>query len=68
MKENKQEILDLLLPCMRMTRAGQELTALTFDAWEETVTAEYATGETEEVNVACDSGAAMIYDVVRALI
>lgn len=66
MTEDKQKILDLLVPALQATRDQADLTALEYDAGHELVTARY-TGGTKTVNVAMDSGIAMIRDVLKAM-
>ena len=64
--ENKQDILDALVECLKLTRDQQDLEQLIYTEDNETVTVAWANGGTS-VNVACDSGIAMIRDVLRAL-
>ena len=64
--ENKQDILDALVECLKLTRDQQDLEQLIYNEDNETVTVAWANGGTS-VNVACDSGIAMIRDVLRAL-
>lgn len=66
MTEDKQKILNLLVPALQATRDQADLTALEYDAERELVTARY-TGGTKTVNVAMDSGIAMIRDVLKAM-
>lgn len=61
--ENKQDILDFLLPALQLTRACEDLCSLEYDEELEIVTATFAKG-TRKINVACDSGIAMIRDVL----
>lgn len=65
--ENKQEILDKLLPALQATRIFRDLASLDYDPQTEMVTAAYDGGATLRVNVAGDSGFAMIKDVLRLL-
>ena len=64
MSEDKQAILDALLPALRLTRDGRKITNI------------FLIGETvficfgkysRTVNASGDSGIAMIYDVVRKI-
>lgn len=55
--ENKQRILDLLLPALQETRNLYEL-----------VYAKFASGNYKIVNVALDSGTAMIADVIKQIV
>ena len=63
--ENKQEILDKLLATLQATRIFRDLASLEYEP--EMVTAIYEGGATLRVNVAGDSGFAMIKDVLRLL-
>lgn len=63
MTEYKQDILDFLLPALQWTRACADLCSLEYDEEEEVVTAIFAQGS-KKINVACDSGIAMIRDVL----
>ena len=65
--ENKQEILDKLLATLQATRIFRDLASLEYEPEQEMVTAVYEGGATLRVNVACDSGFAMIKDVLRLL-
>lgn len=69
MQENRQEILDALLPALKLTRAGQFVESLTIVEKYWVKIAESADGMrfTHCVNIGCDSGAAMILDIVREL-
>lgn len=66
MNENKQEILDALCECLKLTRDQYDLEELIYDEDTEQVTITWANGGTS-VNVACDSGVAMIRDVLKAI-
>ena len=66
--ENKQEICDRLLLALQKTRAMNDLKDLDYHVWpEEEVWAVFRDGYQKKINVACDSGLAMIKDVIRAL-
>ena len=65
--ENKQEILDKLLLCLKETRDAGDIIALEYDKVKEIVTAYFLSGGTRKINVAMDSGVAMIRDVMRGL-
>ena len=67
MEENKQLICHLLIPALRATRSLHDLIALEYDGKEETVTAEFASGGKKTVNVAADSGTAMIADIIKGI-
>jgi hypothetical protein len=64
--EDKQRILDLLCETLHATRAQYDLQDLRYNAEKDTVLAVYENGAIE-VNVAMDSGIAMIRDVLRAI-
>lgn len=66
--ENKQEILDLLLPALQATRNLYDLEDLEYDAERETVIATFRNGYKKTANVAMDSGTAMIRDVVKQIV
>ena len=63
--EDKQKILDLLLPALQATRDKCDLQDLRYFPDKEAVMAVYEEG-TLMINVAMDSGIAMIRDVLRA--
>ena len=68
MTEDKQAICDALLPALKLTREGAEIEALRYSKEHENVTIAYPDGITP-VNVEdLDSGAAMILDIVKALL
>lgn len=65
--EDKQKICDLLLATLQATRSGADLTELTYNSTAEVVILTFEDGYTKECNVACDSGCAMINDIMRAI-
>ena len=65
MEENKQEILDRLCFAIQATRDQQDLKKLIYDEDHEKVIICWDEGGTS-VNVAMDSGIAMIRDVLKA--
>lgn len=65
--ENKQDILDFLLPALQLTRACEDLCSLEYDEEMEIVTATFANGS-RKINVAMDSGIAMIRDVLAHIV
>lgn len=67
MEENKQAILDALLPALKLTRAGADIMGLHYDKEKEQVTISYYGSCNDSVNVNMDSGAAMIIDVAKAV-
>lgn len=66
--ENKQRILDLLLPALQETRNLHDLVELEYRADRELVYAKFTSGNYKIVNVAMDSGTAMICDVVHRIV
>jgi len=66
--ENKQEILDLLLPALQATRNLGDLVSLTYDSETEMVAAVFANGSSKLANVAMDSGTSMIRDVIKQIV
>lgn len=63
---SKQVILDLLLPAIQATSAGDDVTALRYDPEKEVVHVDFECQRSGRViNVAMDSGWAMIKDVVK---
>lgn len=67
MSEDKQLICDLLLAAYHKTRGACDMVSLIYDEDTERVTAAFKGGGTCEINVACDSGVAMIYDIAKNL-
>lgn len=67
--ENKQHICDLLTAVISETRAGDDLSWLEYDEDEEVVKVYFNqnTFPSKVINVACDSGWAMIRDIVKRL-
>lgn len=67
-KGSKQAILDKLCEVIHMTTAGSDLVALRFDEKSETVHADFECAyDARQINVAKDSGWAMIKDVIQNL-
>lgn len=67
MNENKQKIMDLLAEALKETRGASDLVSLDYDAKKERVTAIFAGGGKRLINVAMDSGTAMIRDVMMQI-
>ena len=67
MEENKQEICNLLAATLQATSNASDLVALTYRDEDETVEVLFASGGKRVVNVAMDSGTAMIRDIMRGL-
>lgn len=65
--ENKQTILNLLLPTLQATRNLYDLISLDYDKEKEIVIAHFANGK-KLVNVEGDSGTAMIKDILKKII
>ena len=68
MKENKKLIIAYYLRCLQLTNAGDGLQAIALSEDEETATLIFESGAKKAVNIACDSGIALIQDIARALI
>lgn len=68
MGENKQDILDKLLPALQATSGLYDLVALQYNYDSESVTATFASGAEKKANVRMDSGTAMIRDVVGQIV
>lgn len=64
MREDKQKILDLLLPALQATRNLHDLRSLELDAEQELVYATFESGYQKIANVAGDSGTSMIRDII----
>lgn len=67
MTENKQKICDLLLITLQATSNAADVLSLTHDKESETVTVTFLSGGKRVVNVAMDSGTAMIRDIMANL-
>ena len=65
--ENKQLICDRLLECLYLTRQLSDLIDLDYIKESEIVVAHFEDGGKREINVACDSGIAMIKDIIRGI-
>ena len=65
--EEKQKILDLFLPALQATRAGEDVKLLAITDYHRIVEVHFNSSAVRKVNVDCDSGIAMIVDVCRAL-
>ena len=66
-EEDKQEICNLLCRALQATRNACNLVSLDYDPARETVTVLFMGGGNRQINVACDSGTAMIRDIMRHL-
>ena len=69
LREDKQAILDALKVTLSLTRAGDDITALNYDKEREEVQVHFNNSSfaARRINVAADSGIAMIRDVMRGL-
>lgn len=67
MTENKQKICDLLLITLQATSNAADVLSLIYDEESETVTVTFLSGGKRVVNVAMDSGTAMIRDIMANL-
>lgn len=65
--ENKQEICDRLLPALQKTRALHDLEDLEYRVDPKEEVWAIFRGGVRKINVAADSGLAMIRDIVEAL-
>lgn len=63
----KHDICRALLPVLRMTRALRDLEDLEYQGDTEEVHAVFRGGYTKKINVACDSGLAMVKDIVNEI-
>ncbi|MCD8207994.1 MAG: hypothetical protein LUD72_08670 [Bacteroidales bacterium] len=64
--EEKQKICDLLLPTLQATRGGSTVERLEWDEKQECVFIYFKKG-VRVANCACDSGLAMIKDILRQI-
>lgn len=65
MKENKQQICDALMEVFKLTRERDNIVSLEYDVNTEIVCVHYASGFKLLINVAMDSGMAMIKDIMN---
>ena len=66
--EDKQKILDLLLPALQATRNLADLVGLEYREDRELVYAKFASGNQKIVNVAMHSGTVVIRDVIEQIV
>lgn len=64
--ENKQAICDALCKTLQLTRSGSDISEIEYHREGEYVTVYYTTGHIN-INVAFDSGAEMIRDIMRGI-
>lgn len=65
--EDKQAICDALLTTLQLTRRYEDMQYIDYDAATETVTVTYNDISLRYINVECDSGIAMIKDILRSI-
>lgn len=67
MDENKQEIMNLLCKALRLTSAGEDVTELEYIPEDDAVYVYFGTCHRpgRVINVALDSGIAMLKDVIN---
>lgn len=67
MKENKQLICDMLCKTLQYTRSASDVIEICYDEERETATVIFESGGKRVINVAMDSGTAMIRDIMKGL-
>ena len=67
MKENKQAICNALCKALKLTRAFHDIVLIDYNADSEKAIVVFDEYNRVEINVALDSGAAMIRDILRGL-
>lgn len=65
--ENKQKICDLLLVTLQATSNVADVVNITYNQDTELVLVTFASGGVRKINVAMDSGTAMIRDIMNNL-
>lgn len=65
--EDKQEICNLLTATLQATRDGADVVEIIYDEEHEIVTVLFESGGRRLINVAMDSGTAMIRDIMGRL-
>ncbi|MCM1234874.1 MAG: hypothetical protein NC489_32635 [Ruminococcus flavefaciens] len=65
--ENKKDIVMRLTLLLKATRAGSGIKRLVLSEDQKAVTIEFCSGGSREVNVDCDSGVALVQDVIKVL-
>ena len=63
----KRELVQRILLTVRITRAGENIQTMLLSEDEETVTIFYKGGGSRTVSVACDSGIALMRDVLNVI-
>lgn len=67
--EDKQAICDALLKTLKLTRGGSDIVSIKYDfdgLFTETVSIEFQHGR-REIRVDCDSGIALIKDIMKGI-
>lgn len=69
MDEDKQLIVDALRETLKLTRGGGDIEKMTYvsNSYSEVVLIRFKNGFSKAVNVACDSGIAMIRDILKEI-
>lgn len=65
--ENKKDIVMRLTLLLKATRAGSGIKKLVLSEDQKTVSIEFDSGGSRDVNVDCDSGIALVQDVIKVL-
>ena len=65
--EDMQNICNLLVITLQATRSAANVVSIVYDNDSEIVTVTFKNGGHRKVNVAMDSGTAMIWDIMRNL-
>lgn len=65
--ENKHYIVKALEDALKMTRAGENIESMYYEPEHEIVKIRFRNGYTKMASVDCDSGIAMIRDIMNAL-
>lgn len=65
--EDKHEICNLLCKTLQATRGGYDILSVTYVKQKDAVIVLFAGGGVKTINVAMDSGVAMIRDVMKNL-
>lgn len=68
MKENKKDIVSRLSVLLKATRTGEDIHKMRLSEDESKVNIIFRTGYERTVNVECDSGIALIQDVINCLL
>lgn len=63
----KRDLVSRLLLAVKITRAGDDIQTMLLSGDESTVTIFYKNGGSKQVSVACDSGIALMRDVLKVI-